>query len=241
MKKFFFYATVACIIATFAACSNDEKSLPERPGVIQGDTENVCPALTVELTIGTIADAASYQWYKDGTAISSATTTTYLVTESGTYTVSGVNAFGEGAKSAPHAVAIYECPTPSSLVGRWDFNDVNAIGYLNGVSYNFKEEGYDLTELKQMFIGVYLVFTAEEVTISLSGFELFSAPYTATTNTITAGYGFYSLTCPYSLSGNSLELTGTRDMLEMLLMGALPMEFYSYDDVDFIMLFDKVN
>ena len=84
--------------------------LPEDAGVILGDDENTCPALTVTLTSPAIPNSLSYQWYKDGSAISGATDATYLVTTSGTYNVAGVNMTGEGNLSPDKVVVIGSCP-----------------------------------------------------------------------------------------------------------------------------------
>jgi hypothetical protein len=88
-------------------------------GTIDGLTENVCPEETVTLTIDEIANATSYQWYKDGDPISGATTTVYVVEliepytgvpQSGNYTVKGVNDDREEGDPSPvHRVTITLC------------------------------------------------------------------------------------------------------------------------------------
>jgi hypothetical protein len=111
MKKILFYASVACIIATFSSCSDNNSATPfvGTPGTIIGLDENECPEEVVYLTISMTADADAYQWYKDGVAIDGATASTYVVTESGTYSVAGVNAAGTGTPSAGHVVTIVPC------------------------------------------------------------------------------------------------------------------------------------
>jgi len=94
--------------------------VPDAP-VITGGDENTCPVKTVVLTIAADPNATSRQWYKDGNAIAGATELTYTVTESGTYTATGINSLGEGAMSAGHEVTIEICPfTVDELVGVWD-------------------------------------------------------------------------------------------------------------------------
>ena len=82
---------------------------PDDAGTIQGADENVCPARTVTLTIADIAYAETYRWYRNGTLISGATTNTYVVAQSGTYTVAGFNPTAEGALSPEKEVTIVSC------------------------------------------------------------------------------------------------------------------------------------
>jgi hypothetical protein len=98
-----------CVAALFIfmACEKDEAKAPGAAGNITGAIANVCPDVTVDLTIAAIENATAYQWYKDGTAI--ATGQSYTVTASGTYTVAGKNNEGEGAKSPAHVVTISGC------------------------------------------------------------------------------------------------------------------------------------
>lgn len=127
MKKIFFYASLACILAAFSACNNEEKDvLPGAPGAIQGANANVCPDEIVELTISVINEATSYQWYKNGAQIVGATTTTYTVTESGTYTVAGVNSAGTGTPSSSHVVTINQCD--DLLLGTWGMIFIKMYG-----------------------------------------------------------------------------------------------------------------
>ena len=112
--KVYLAGALVCAASLFAivACEKDEKSAPGAAGAISGATANECPATTVALSIGEIENAASYKWYKDGTAISGATSRNYTAIESGSYAVAGVNSEGEGAKSAAHVVTIASCDPP---------------------------------------------------------------------------------------------------------------------------------
>jgi hypothetical protein len=123
--------------------------------VIIGDEHNDCGEgeTTVELSIEQpIANATSYKWYKDDAPIDGATATTYTVEESGTYTVAGVYASGEGAKSAPKVVTITGCAAPiPDAAGTIDGDNANTcpdetveltIGAItNATSYQWYRNG----------------------------------------------------------------------------------------------------
>jgi len=72
-------------------------------GVITGSDANICPEVSVELSIS--VGTGSYQWYKDGSPIGGATDATYTATASGIYTVS----YG-GTMSPQKEVTIISCP-----------------------------------------------------------------------------------------------------------------------------------
>ncbi len=116
---------------------------PATAGNIKGASLNECGVLNVRLSIAPIDGATSYQWYKDNTAIPSATDTVYIVTQNGSYTVEGVNINGPGAKSPAKAVSISDCVTING-------KDVNACGEAtvalsvtipNAVSYKWYKNG----------------------------------------------------------------------------------------------------
>jgi len=83
--------------------------LPGTPGDIQGPSEGEG---SVELSIGPVTGATSYQWYKGTEKISGATSDKYTVRETGDYQVAGVNRAGEGPKSAVKSVTITAVPVP---------------------------------------------------------------------------------------------------------------------------------
>jgi hypothetical protein len=97
--------------------------IPDAAGTIDGLTENVCPEVTVELTIGEIENATSYQWYKGETKLVGETSQTLTVTQTGDYAVAGVNNDqdrDEGLKSEVHHVTITSCvpATPNAPQGQ---------------------------------------------------------------------------------------------------------------------------
>lgn len=79
-------------------------AVPADAGVISSDgTESDDP---IELTIATIARAATYKWYKDGVEVQNTESRTYTATTSGLYKVAGVNSKGEGGASPERRITI---------------------------------------------------------------------------------------------------------------------------------------
>jgi hypothetical protein len=106
---------------------------PPGKASISGPDSN-CPEGTPTVTLtANAANATSYIWFNGTTAISGATNTTYAVSTSGTYYVVGKNANGEGTKSDPHQVTIYEncggsIASIDELVGTWNSDGYVIVG-----------------------------------------------------------------------------------------------------------------
>lgn len=76
---------------------------PAAAGPIYGDDEG---SESVILSIDEIENASTYKWYKNGSEVQNSAERTYVATESGTYTVAGVNPVGEGQSSTEKVVSI---------------------------------------------------------------------------------------------------------------------------------------
>lgn len=76
-------------------------------------TTIICSGTSKVLTSG--EDATAYQWYKDGTIISGATSKTYSATEIGKYVVVAINEHG-CASDAAQAVEVFQVPTLSPVI-----------------------------------------------------------------------------------------------------------------------------
>jgi hypothetical protein len=91
-------------VVTITTCA---APLPAAAGSITGPSSSECPVTSVDLSIAAIENATSYQWYRNDAVISGATAITYTVTQTGYYTVAGVNSdLTEGTKSPSHQVII---------------------------------------------------------------------------------------------------------------------------------------
>lgn len=119
-KKHLFAISLFLIAGVVISCNKDSNNLPEAVGIIMGENQNTCPISIVTLTIEPVDNAISYQWYKDNTLIPDATKSYYTVTESGIYTVAGVNENGPGKPSPAKEVNIIHCPIMDRLIGEWD-------------------------------------------------------------------------------------------------------------------------
>ena len=105
-------AIAICFAVTtmFSGCKDDDLDPPQKPTII-GSLSNECPEMTTKLT-ASAADAISFQWQKDGVIIEGQTTSTLTISESGAYSVAGVNEAGAGIFSEPKNVTILACIPP---------------------------------------------------------------------------------------------------------------------------------
>lgn len=128
-----------------------------------------------------------------------------------------------------------------ALTGHWLFKEANMIFYFGGQTYNAKEEGDDLTEYNQYFRSWSFEFTSNHVTMKVNGQTSPQLAYSLSGNVITIRFeDNISIMWRYKVSGNTLELTWTRDMMEIL-AGSMPPEFDEFDEIEWILLFNKVN
>ena len=87
--------------------------MPDAAPTITGASANNCYATTdrnsVMLSVPEILHATYYVWRRNGIPIINASASTYIATESGTYTVTGANSIGQGADSPGKPVSISKC------------------------------------------------------------------------------------------------------------------------------------
>lgn len=127
--------------------------LPDAAGSISGTDVNTCPDLSIELSVATIKNATSYVWYKDGVTDSITTLPTYVIKQSGSYTVAGMNVVGKGTVSSPKNVTISAClpPTGGAISGD-GYNTCPAVTIAltttiisNTTSYVWYKDGVEIT------------------------------------------------------------------------------------------------
>lgn len=123
-------------VVTVTQAGVSENEVPAAAGTI---TESDLTSTSAKLTIGAIAGAKTYKWYKDGAEVQNTESMTYTATANGTYKVAGVNAAGEGAASPNHVVTLSGggSLTADDLVGTWTstsnvfINDVGLFPFEN--------------------------------------------------------------------------------------------------------------
>lgn len=96
----------------------------------------------------------SYQWIKNGTAISGATGQTYFATTSGTYKVRGTNALGCSSTSLPTVVTVTNLPSASvTASGPLTFCAGDSVVFTaasgSGFSYKWKKNGSNISGATQ--------------------------------------------------------------------------------------------
>ena len=128
-----------------SGCQEDGINLPQQP-IISGALFNECPQPTVLLTANA-TDAISFRWKKDGTIIEGQTTSTLTVSESGAYTVAGINEAGIGAFSDPKYVTISDCFPQQAIITGALFNECPELIVLltasvtDAISFQWKKDG----------------------------------------------------------------------------------------------------
>ena len=120
LRKRTFVTICLCLWIGMAACNNKDTGMPAAAGLIAGADRNTCPEAVVTLTIDPVEKASTYQWYCNGAAIPDAAKPYYTVTESGSYTVAGVNENGLGTPSPAKVITISHCSMMERMMGEWD-------------------------------------------------------------------------------------------------------------------------
>ncbi|MBS1656459.1 MAG: PKD domain-containing protein [Bacteroidetes bacterium] len=122
-----------------AVSANSELVVNANPvaGVSAGGATTFCDGSSVELTASP-ADAASYQWWKDGAPINGATGQTFVATAAGSYAVNVSSSAGCTGTSDAVEVSVNENPVAS-------ISPSGAVGVCAGTAQTFEAGGNDLT------------------------------------------------------------------------------------------------
>jgi hypothetical protein len=127
-----------------------------------------------------------------------------------------------------------------NLIGRWVFSEANIIFYIDGETYNAKEEGMDVTSYFSSFRGLFFTFEANgTVVMGIGGQSAPAANYSLSGDNITIRDGSSSYSMGYRLSGKTLDLIWTH--ATMRAVGADDSDLYELgiDDYELILTFTK--
>ncbi len=133
--------------------------------IVTGQT-TVCAGGTVTMNAN---QGDSYQWYKDGVAISGATNQTYGATSTGAYTVAVTNAGGCSGTSDPTNVVVNNNPTVnvSPANNAYLCNGTATLTASQSATYQWKLNGVDLTSadanLQSITVSQTGVYTVEVI------------------------------------------------------------------------------
>jgi hypothetical protein len=130
------------------------------------------------------------------------------------------------------------------VTGRWLFRESNILFYLDGAVYNLKEEEGTNTALllglNSAFGESFFIFADGALTVVKDNQTDPWGAYTVSGDKIIMNDGATTFTVRYRISGNSLDLTFNRSAFEAIL-GALPYDYYTFDEVEFILSFNRAN
>ena len=184
---------------------------PERP-TLTGDLTNICPDTTVILTAAT-TDADSFQWKKDGSVIAGQSVATLTVTESGTYTVAGVNSSGVGTFSEPKTVTISDCrPGKATITGARSNQCPTATVVLTASAdglnlFQWKKDGVIIKDRTGAILTVTESGTYTVAGVNNSGVGTFSEPHRVTITSCVplpvSGFTYRDDLDVFSLTGTS--------------------------------------
>jgi hypothetical protein len=121
-------------------------SVPPIPSINTSGSTTICEGANLTLTS---SSSSGNQWYNNGTAISGATASTYVVTNAGSYTV--VASSGPCASLPSNPIAITVNPSPTASItpsGPLAFcsggNVVLNANTDNGLTYQWKKDGVNI-------------------------------------------------------------------------------------------------
>lgn len=144
---------------------SENSPLPADAGNIKAEVNGLGAYL---LSVAPISNAETYKWMKDGVTVQESTTTCFPATETGVYSVVGVNSYGEGRASS--GIRVSPITEDFNILTEEFIPDRKLREYIKN---NFAPESDELTNLQAAGIngGFYLPKDIE----SLKGIEYFTA------------------------------------------------------------------
>ncbi|MBX2889112.1 MAG: T9SS type A sorting domain-containing protein [Ferruginibacter sp.] len=116
-------STTTYTLTVFDACNNsveDDITITVHPlptaGIAEAGPINICYPATQTFNATTNAGSATYQWYRNGVAIPGATSSSYVASQSGSFTVTATNTVTGCTSNTSAAVSLTINPKPDAVI-----------------------------------------------------------------------------------------------------------------------------
>jgi hypothetical protein len=208
--------------------------LPANAGTITTNNANPTTGQTVTLTAPTISGSTSYKWYKDDVVMAGQTAQTLAVTESGTYKVAGVNATGEGAKSAGLVVTFTAAGNEfvDDLVGTWRVSQ----WVRSGSSWTKDERNMTISKNTNGTINITGIVSMSYGTLNMDGVTVDNTAKTIKfpTNAALTGSPMGTMTAiPFKTDGGAGDVSVEFPAMSFTEVGGtMTLNMYTYGTVD---------
>jgi hypothetical protein len=195
--------------------------------IVSGQT-TVCQGETVTMNAN---DGDTYQWNKDGVAITGATSQNYIATTSGSYTVEVTNAGGCSGESLPTPVVVNNNPTvdisPNGNAFLCPPNNSTTLTASQSSIYQWMKDGVDITNATQQTYNATSIGNYSVRVIDLFGCSAVSEITSVTANPAeidVSGDGNFGNVFPNQDYTKTITInntgTGTLDISNLAITGA---------------------
>jgi hypothetical protein len=126
----------------------------------------------------------------------------------------------------------------NKLDGKWTCSEVNLLFYMNGQTFNVKDENPSaLEDMNATFRGIFFRFNNGSLTMGKGNESSPAGSYTVSGDKITIRDGSTSFTIRHAISGKNMDLIFDRAALKI--WGGISDAFDEFDDVEAILSFRK--
>jgi PKD repeat protein len=155
--------------------------------ILASTSTSICAGGSSYLSLSSTVSGTTYQWQRDGKDISGATSSIFLASQAGSYTVKATNASGCSNISNAITVIVNALPTPAvSALGTTTFCEGDSVTLITGTSagnkYQWQMDGADITGATDANITVHQSGNYRVVVTNASGCTDSSKHITITVN-----------------------------------------------------------
>ena len=198
----------------FVAYNAGSFSIPAPVITVQPVTQIICPNVSNSVTLSVTATgtALTYQWRRNGTDITGATSSTYTISNvvnssAGAYTVIVSNSAGSVSSEIAYLnITIAVQPSPSTQTIATGAADTLSISANNASSYQWKRNGTDISG------ATGATYILNPVTTTNAGnytVQIINAANGGCTNILSSAVAVVAATTLYSKAGVSLNIPGS--------------------------------